>query len=234
MENIDTRVSPSLHPANLAAIEGYGDDTAGAVQSTLAALNTAYSAVGAVHNAREHARTNPTWNEAQQILETAGFAEKQMERVAKSVDAATGSLRDGIASLERELTAPVTSKAALPLSTEIRAHVKAMPAGKRVEFLRQAIDRGDEITASAILGSPSYLSGIDDEAQAIFTRHYHERISPDKAKRLKVMEGAQALMVKNIGLIFKEFTTAVGASQGKVNALRAAKTKAEEAFILRD
>lgn len=68
MQNVDTRITPSLHPENVTAIEGYGDDTASELAPTLTAFNVAYSNLIAIHDARTSAKTNPTWNVAQQIL----------------------------------------------------------------------------------------------------------------------------------------------------------------------
>lgn len=70
--------------------------------------------------------------------------------------------------------------------------------------------------------------------QTILTRQWHERNSPQLAQRLKAMSGARDLIVQRSGLVFKELEKAVGAPPHKVAALRAAKTAAERAFVMRD
>lgn len=233
MENVDTRVSLGLHPENVTKIEGYGPDTADAVASVKSALQAAYTGLSAVHNARDAAKTNPTWTLAQQIIATADFGWKTFERFAPAFDRARAELKSNIDAIEKELSAPVVSKAALPLSTEIRGHVKAMPATKRQDFLMKAIREGDDLTASAILGVPLYLSGLDDAECGRYTRLYHKSTSPAKAKRLAVMRSGLE-MLDCVETLPKEMDKAIGASPEKVNNLRAAKAAAEKVFILQD
>ncbi len=231
--SIDTRVTPALHPDNVKEIEGYGEDTAMVVGPTATAFSEAYEGIRAVHDARDKAKTNPTWNEAQQIIHTDDFARKHLDRIARSFDSVRGNLEKGIASLEQELSQPVASRAAGPISTEIRAHVKALPTGKLHTFLQEALANGDHDTARAVLGAPPYLSGLTPEFQATYLRSYHERTSPDKAKRLKAMRGAKAMIEERAGLVFKELEKAVGAKPDQARRLREAKTAAEQAFILK-
>ena len=79
-----------------------------------------------------------------------------------------------------------------------------------------------------------FLSGLTPEFQKIYLRLYHEKNSPEKAKRLKVMQGAKTLIEERAGLVFKELEKAVGAPPHKAKALREAKTAAEKAFVLKD
>ncbi|MFA5988760.1 MAG: hypothetical protein WC803_04040 [Sphingomonas sp.] len=65
-DNVSTLVTPSLHPNNVKEIDGYDEQTALVLAPTVTAFDTAYQAVIAVSQAREAAKTNPTWNEAQQ------------------------------------------------------------------------------------------------------------------------------------------------------------------------
>ncbi|HUE80285.1 MAG TPA: hypothetical protein VMN38_11735 [Sphingomicrobium sp.] len=232
--DIDTRISPTLHPARLKHVVGDDNATAGVLTSTETALRGAYEALRAIHNAREAAKTNPAWTEGQQIIATADFADNQRERVSKALDAARGELVTGADDLERELAAPITSKAAATISTEIRAHVKGLKGQARIDFIRKAIVGGDDVTATAVLGTVPFLSGVDPKMHAAFTRMYHEHNAPGKAARLKAMRGAVDVIDDNWSVfLLNELEKAVGAPWGKVSALRAAKTKAEEAFILK-
>jgi len=87
--------------------------------------------------------TNPTWNEAHQIIHTDDFAQKHLARITKSFDVTRSNLEKGIAMLEQQLAAPIESKAAQSISAEIRAYAKNLPNEKRHAFIQQAIDEGD-------------------------------------------------------------------------------------------
>lgn len=83
---IDARITPTLHPDNVASIEGFDDQTAPYLAPTMTAFSTAYEGIRAVHEAREKAKTNPTWNEAHQIIHTDDFAQTRLAvpRAAKT------------------------------------------------------------------------------------------------------------------------------------------------------
>lgn len=232
--DISTQITPALHPDNIKQIDGYDDETAPVLAPTMTAFDEAYQGIAAVHTAREKAKTNPTWNDALQVLHTQDLADKVFARIAKAMDGTRANLEKGITHLEQELSAPVASRAAHPVASEIRAHVKALPASKLHTFIQQAIEGGDHDTVTAVLGAPAYLSGLTPEFQAIYRRQFHERNSPHLAKRLRAMQGAKGMIEERAGLVFKELEKAVGMAPHKVKALREAKTAAEQAFVLKD
>lgn len=234
-DEVDSRVSPALHPLNVQQIEGYSNETAPFLAPTEAAFRQAYEACRDVHNARELAAQNPAWTEGNQIIMTDALARKYLDRVTKTFDITRGRLAEGVASLERDLSAPVASKASLQIAQEIRAHCKALPSGAdRMTFVRDLIAAGDELSASAILGGPAFLSGLTVEQSALFTRMYHEKTSPAVAARLSAMKAAMALIERNAPIVFKEFEKAVGCPAHKAKALREADTAAQKAMVMRD
>jgi len=233
-DNIDTRVTPALHPENVKKIDGYGEDTAHLLAATETVFSEVYIAIGKIHDARVASKKNPSWTEAEQTMQTAAFADKQFARVARQFDRVLQDLNKGIASIEAELTAPVESRAAHPVSSEIRAYVKALPAGERMTFIQQAIRDSDQRTATAVLSAPAYLSGMDANMQGIMTRMFHEHHQPNLAKRFKAMKGAANLIGERGGLLFGEVEKAVGARSDKIASLRNAKSQAEAAFKLPD
>ena len=233
VEHVDTRVTLSLHPLNVEKIDGFDDETRPYVAATQTAFSEAYEGLRAVHDAKAAAKRNPTWNEAQQIIATDDYGQKVFQRIARGFDSARANLDKSIKALDEQLTAPVVSKAAHSVSAEIRAHVKGLSTGDRIAFIQRAIADGDDITASAVLGGPAYLSGIDRDMQAVMTRLYHERTSPAVAKRVRVMTAARELIETRGGLLFAEMEKAVGEKPHKIAALRAAKTAAEQAFVLK-
>jgi len=233
-DNVDARITPSLHPDNVLTIDGYDEQTAPYLAPTMTAFSSAYEGIRAVNEAREKAKTNPTWNEAMQIIHTDDFAQKHLARITKSFDVTRSNLEKGIAMLEQQLTTPIESKAAQSISAEIRSYAKNLPTEQRHKFIQEAIDAGDEKTVSSLLGAPPYLSGLDANFQQLYVRFWHERTSPDLARRLKAMKGAKQMIEDRAGLVFESMTRAVGAPPHKAAALRKAKTEAEQAFVLKD
>lgn len=231
---IDTRITPSLHADNVDQVEGYDEDTAPYLATTKTAFSEAYQGVAQVLDARAAAAKNPAWNDASQLIMSQEFADKVFVRIAKKMDGAKAALDKGIAHIEAELSAPVTAKAAVSVAGEIRAYSKSLETGERIGFIQRAIAEGDEATVSSLLGAPPYLSGLTAEMQSLYVRQWHERNSPAVSKRLKAMNGARDLIVNRGGLVHSELTKAIGAPPHKVAALRAAKTAAEKAFVLRD
>lgn len=234
VDEVSTLVTPSLHPENVKKIDGYSEETAAVLGPTEETLRLAYRSVEDVFKARAAASLNPTWNEAAQAIATQEYADKVFDKVARSFDSTRDRLVKGIASLEKELSAPVESKASLQVSQEVRAHFKTLPTEKRMSLLRKAIVEGDHTTATAVLGAPSYLSGFTPEMQAVMLRDYHTRHSPHVANRLRAMEGAKAMLESRSSLVFSELERAVGMPPHKVKKLREAKDAAEQAMVLRD
>lgn len=231
-DNISIHVTPALHPDNVKSIDGYDADTEAVLAPTMTAFSEAYQAVISVVAAREAAKTNPTWNEAQVVIETDNLARRKTEQVTRTFDAVRGNLVKGIAHIEAELTAPVTAKAADGIARDIRAHAKAMNTEERHKFVQEALDSGDEVTMSSLLGAPSYLSGLTADFQHTYTRLWRERSSPDMAKRLRAMVGAKEMIERNAPLLFSAMEKAVGAPPHKARALRNAKSAAEKHFVM--
>lgn len=233
-DNVDIRVTMSLHPDVVREVEGFDDDTAVLLAPTITAFSEAYIGLGSIHTAREAAKKNPTLNEAAAVINTQDFADKVFARIARAMDSTRASLTKTIASYEKDLSQPVESKAAHPIASEIRAHVKGLTIGERMTVIQKAIREGDIAVATAILGAPAMLSGIDANTQQILTRQYHEHHNPLVARRLRALKGAKALIEDRGGLVHKEMEKAVGMAPHRVKALRDAKTLAEAAFILKD
>ena len=232
-DQIDTRISASLHPGVVQALDGYHECSSflGQVET---AFSECYEGLRSVHNAREAAKLNPTWNDAQQVIHVDDLARRVFDRTARLMDTAKGNLDKSIASYEAQLSGPVEANASQAVAAEIRSHVKALPLGERLSFIERAVRQGDHLSASAVLGAPSYLSGLQSETSVAMTRLFHERSSPEVARRLNVMKAARSLLIEKGGLLHKEMERAVGMAPTKVAALRQAKTAAEQAFILKD
>ncbi|WP_420936180.1 hypothetical protein ACOJR9_04355 [Alteromonas sp. A081] len=93
---INSKISPSLHPKNITEIDGYDDTTAGYVESAKAALELAYKSLNAVHCARTTLNKNNAWSKEKKIFELAEFGEKNMDKVLPVFDRARTQLESGI------------------------------------------------------------------------------------------------------------------------------------------
>lgn len=230
---IDTRVTISLHPNNVEALESYDEYTAPVLAPVAAVFDTAYQGIASVHAAREKVAANPSWTEAQQVIKTQDMADAVFAKVAKAMDGQRASLAKGIAFLEKELTQPVESRASHPISKEIREHIKSLPKASRMGFIKNAIDEGDHDVPMAALGAPSFLSGIDASIQSTLLRMYREKSNPQLAKRLRAMQQAKDLIETRSGLLHSQLEAAVGMAPHKVQRLRKANSEAEAALILK-
>lgn len=209
---IDTRITPALHPQSVASMEDFDDDTAGELQQVVDAFTQAYTVIGQIHDARDAAEGDMTLTPAARVLQTSDVANKVMERATRAFDKVAANMRSGVALVQKELTAPVQARAAHTIAQEIRAYARSLKdQGKSVAgFVTEAIARGDEDSVTAILGAPSYLSGIDDKTQAVLLRMYHEKQNPVAAKRLRAMQAAADMVDRTSPLILKSIVEAVG------------------------
>lgn len=229
-DNIDTRITPSLHPINVRELDGYDDETAGILSMTEGAFANAYEQLGKVFDASEAARSDPTLTEAAAVVKAADYGDRVLTGIAQRFDGAAANLKTIIDGIERELSAPVESRASNSLSAEIRSYCKSLPEGERMSFVRKAITDNDARTATAILGAPAYLSGIDAGMQGILTRMFHEHHEPLKAKRLKAAKAGLDLIGERSGLVFSVLSKAIGSDPKKVAKFRSAAAKTAKAF----
>ena len=228
--DVNTSVTPSLHPGNITGLDGYDETTADAVADVVSAFETAYEGLTNIHLARQAAKQNPALTEAAQILVVADYAEKHFKKITARLDTAEARMQKSITDGERQLSQRLESGAVGGYTAEIRAHMKGLKETERVAFMNEAIRAGDSKTISAVLGAPPFLSGISPVERDMLTRTFHERANPTLAKRLALMKTAQTLMGERGGLVFSEIDKAIGASSKQVANLRAARAKAEKAY----
>jgi hypothetical protein len=228
--SVDTRVSPSLHPGVLEAVDGYNEVTAPYVSQLLTAFDAAYQGLGQIHAAREAYRNNPTLNDAAKLFSTAEVASKRYSSIVRGFDSAMANVKKSIDQLNAELDAPLVSRASTALSAEIRGHVKAMNLTERNQFLTEALQSKDYGTLEAVLGAPAYLTGMSNEERIVRTRAFHSDKDPAKLARVQVMQRAYTLTMERSMLLHREVEKAMGASWDDVNNLRNAKAISEHAL----
>lgn len=227
-------VSPTLHPANITSIEGY-EDAKGYVADVVAALDAAHQSVAHVIEARKKLALDESRTDRAKVLMTAQLADKYSEKLQKQFEMTWGRVDKAIQHTEQELSKPLQQQAgAGTVNGEIRAHAKSLSRDERVKLLTTAIESGDITTAGAILGAPAYLSGLSDIEHTHFTRQYHEATSPEVAKRLKVMKGAQEKLKRAHLALMQELEKAVGATRHEVERLKAATNAAEAALVMKE
>jgi hypothetical protein len=232
---VTNKITPTLHPDTVKSIvDEYDEDTEAVLAPTMTAFSEAYEGLRQVHDAREKAKTNPSWTEAEQVMRTQDLADKVMAKVTRTFDNVRGNLVRGIASLEEQLSQPVESKASGSIAAEVRAHLKGLPSGERMSVLREAINSGDHTVATAALGAPAMLSGLDANMAKVLLREYHTKHQPQMAKRLAALTAARDKIERDAGKLFPAMEKAVGMAPHKVKALREARSAAEAAFILKD
>lgn len=231
--DIDPRITPALHPHNVTQIEGYDEETRMVLGQTETAFSTAYEGLRDVYAAREKVDRNAAMTPEARLIQLDDFAGKHLARITKTFDAEVTRLNKAIESLEGDLSQPVTARASHPVSSEVRAYAKSL--GNKVHpFIREAIAKGDHETVTAVLGAPSYLSGLTPAFQKLYLTEYHSKNSPHLARRLKAMQGARDLVTERGGLVFTAMEKATGGSSAKAKKLREANSEAEKALILRD
>lgn len=205
---IHPNVSPSLHPH---LIDKLGAETEMfAISGVRDAFASAYASVAKVHTARDAAFDDPTLTKEAALLKADDLAERLLLQVTKSFDGARVTLAKAIQHTEAELATPVETQASAQIAKEVRDYVKGLSAGERITFVRGLIEKGDTKSASAVLGGPAFLSGLDDGMHGTLTRLFHEHNTPLTAKRLRAMHGAMEMLDRNAPLIFDEMQKAVG------------------------
>lgn len=209
-DKTDIRISPTLHPGIAGEIADYDDETRPLLGQTETAVDEAFKALQSIHNAKEGAKLNVTLNDFEQLVAVDDHAIKVMNKVYGVWSRTVDTLNNNITTMEKELNAPVESKASRAMATEIRQHFASLEMGPRMNALRKAIEAGDEMTATAVLGAPCYLSGLDPELHAEYLRDWHEAQEPLTAKKVRAMRAAAEMLNDRYALLKKGVAKAVG------------------------
>lgn len=228
---IDTRVSPALDPETYRAIDGYDDETAPFVGHVVSAMNDAYVTLGKLHDARRLADRNGAWTEDQKVLIVGKEAEKQKQRILHKIDLADRDLNANIAHTEAQLMEPLTERAGLgTVNGEVRAFVRGLDRSEREALMREALDRNDEPTLTAVLGCQPFLSGLTPLDREHFLRAYHSKKRPDLVRRLDVMRRFADMLGRTAPVLHAQFEKAVGAKPAALRAIQEADAQAQAAL----
>lgn len=210
-DEMDVRISPTLHPGIAGEIADYDDDTRPLLGQTETAVDEAFKALQSIHDAKAGAAKNPTLNEYAQLVAVDTHATKVMSKVYGSWSRAVDVLNANIAKMDKELNAPVEQRATASMASEIRSFFRGLKSdGARMGALRKAIESGDDVTATAVLGGRPYLSGLSDDLHAEFLHDWHRAQRPVEAKKLAAMRQAADMLNNRYKLLTKAVTEAVG------------------------
>jgi hypothetical protein len=178
MSNTRTDVPINLHPQALDNLADHLDikDTVGAeaiaaARGVMQHIHDGYAAINDAETAlRKASGQKRIVNGREQFVagseDLGKAATNRYNAIAPSVDGALKRLGGIQQVLESRIATAITdpngnTAQGIALATEMRAHVKSLGAGERLEFIRQAVVYGDKRTVSALLNGPAYLSGLD-------------------------------------------------------------------------
>lgn len=223
------KVTLSLDPGVIKAIEGF-EDHAGYLDCAVSAFSVAHVGLQKIADARNAARKNGAWTEANQLLIVAKDAERAQERMTRAMDNAHKTLTQGIAHTEAELSKPLQTAADNSLSGEMRSLFRSMSADERSKALSEALADNDSRILNAVLGAHHRLSGISKVEQETYTRRFNEKNQPQVASRLAAMKKGLALVERNGPLIMSEVEKALDSTWHKIGKIKAESNAAERAL----
>lgn len=208
MAEIDTRITPALHPDNIASLDGFNDETAPLVADATEALTAAYGYLGSIHDVRAAAFADPTLTKEAALLKADDHAQAKLAGVTRKFDAAIARFDKTIAAYNTDLESSVKQLASTTVSGEVRSLM--LKSDDRVSLMEKALAEGDDEVLSAVLGAPPMLSGLSKEIHAVFLRKYNEHRKPETTQRLRALQSAKAYLEEKGGLVLKEMEKAVG------------------------
>ncbi len=208
MAEIDTRITPALHPDNIASLDGYDDSTAPLMADAAEALTAAYGYLGGIHDVRAAAFADPTLTPEAALLKADDHAQAKLAGVTRKFDAAVARFGTSIASLEADLSASVKQLASTTVSGEVRSLM--LKSDDRMALMEKALADKDDEVLSAVLGAPPMLSGLTKEIHAVFLRKYNEQRKPETTQRLRALTSAKTYLEQQGGLVLREMVKAVG------------------------
>lgn len=184
------------------------------------------AAIESVVSARTKSTQDPELmhSEAAQVLRVADYADKLMEPALRKVDAANAHLTTQIKAVEADLNKAITTGIHTALATEIRAHCKAQKSP--MQFVSELIASGDEQGVSAILGAPSYLSGLTQQMREALTHQYNAKKQPALTEKLTLLRAAQERLERAGTAFLGTIERGMGVKYDLVKRLRDAKSAA--------
>lgn len=216
----DVMKTPNMafDPANITAHENFEELEGWGVGLAVDALKVVQDVVKNVIEARDTYQTDPTLTPAAQLLAVDDLYAKLMPVATKRLDVARDTIIRAVAAQEAELRKAFTSTS--QFAAEIRAHCKSLPTSERMTLISTATTAGDMTTLSAILGAPSYLSGLDAKMAEALTERANMVRSPLTSKRLALLRNAQTKLEAAGAIAVGNYEAMIGAQDATVRRLR--------------
>jgi hypothetical protein len=211
--------TPSLDPGIIKAIEGY-EENEGYLAPALNAFSTAHETLKAVAAARDPLSRDTSKTDEMKLLAMAARSEKALDRITKTFDTAYKNLDSAARELDESLSKPLESVTHSAMCQEIRSYIRSLPKDERGAFVGEALKRGDMQVLNAVLGAPSYLSGVADAHKDLWLRQFHEARSPQDVRRLAAYRKAIDLIGTRAHLLNGEMEKAQGGTWANVRRLR--------------
>lgn len=225
------RVSPSLDPRNVEAIDGW-EEFKSDLHVAHNALSCAQVGLEQISNARSQAEKNQAWNDYQKLLIVGDAADKKLDSILQKFDKANTQLTKLAENLERELTQPLAASATGGFNVEIRERISKMKTDERNALVEKSVRSGDATIAQAVLGAPAILTGIHPDLHKILTRTWHEARSPDTVRKLAAVRKARDIVLERAQLVLPQTEKAMRGTFKKVKALREAESEAKKALLM--
>ncbi|MFC3078202.1 hypothetical protein ACFODL_08910 [Phenylobacterium terrae] len=155
-----------------------------AIEAAASALTVARSQAMAIADLASRLDADPSRTSAARALELRRAALRAGERAAEALDRARSVAQTERAELDAATSAPPIPPGAGALESEVRAALRAMPAGERAKALAAAISAGESLIAGAVLRAPGLLSGLSADELELHRANYRRLHHPGAADRL--------------------------------------------------
>jgi hypothetical protein len=241
-QTVRTDIALDFHPDSLGNVakDLEGDHPLGnkALAAAKEALDVAYKVNGAINDAEKQLRAlaspdAPVYMHGSKLVKEHGGEEQLAKAAEQATQRALATIDRRVKEIEsyrQVLTATVNAAIDHPErktpvgiaeSTEIRAHIKSLPENERFSFVASAITRGDTRTAAAVLHSPSYLSGLDQDTHGKLRMFAARGFAPTESRILDATSKALDKMSKGAASLVSRTAEVTG-----IAAQRAAKRAA--------
>lgn len=162
----------------------------------------------AIDKARVANEKDPTQNDIAKKVNTYRYADKKVDEMGNIFSNVENEIHQLAKVIDEQVNEPITDRAInSKIAKEVRNHVKQMtPKSERVSFVREAINEGDTETVESILGSYSYLSGLDKETHQSLLEQYKEKQYSNEMQTREALNN----LAKTIGKAYSAATHTVG------------------------
>lgn len=228
---VNGNITPSLHPEMVTGVKGYGETTKQYLAETRNTLETTYKALEEIYKARDAINGDPLLSEGAKKVKLAKLAESKQKQATTAFDNTMAVLRSRITFIENAMNGPLLQNAgAGSFNEEIRRHVNDLPFEDKEKFLKDALKSKVELTLTAVLGAPAYLTGLLPVLHEGFRSQYHGMKYPGLMEELEVTKGAYDLLTKHGPKVFGEVEKAMGFKFAEAAKIQAASDRSTRAL----